>query len=215
MRRLILEFKAEAFKGLSKDNFFDKLESLDTLHEFATSKNESIIICRVKFKEPNSKVEELLEDPAILKVEMIKQEEGGTKIILLKRRHMRVGFLAGHGGAERAYLTDVKVRSGLIRVNVLGSASQVRQTLGSLERRDVRYKIVSIDNAKFLPESPLSRLTEKQRQVLTTAFKLGYYDLPRKIGSDELAEKLGLCNSTFVAHRRKAERRLLAEILRE
>ena len=60
----------------------------------------------------------------------------------------------------------------------------------------------------------MSLLTEKQREVLTAAFQSGYFDIPRKMSSDELAVKLGIRNATFVAHRRKAERRLLAEILK-
>jgi predicted DNA binding protein len=78
-----------------------------------------------------------------------------------------------------------------------------------------RYKVVSLTDARFSPNSPIARLTEKQRRVLITAYKLGYYDLPRRIGSEELARKLNLVKSTFVAHRRKAERRLLTEMLSE
>jgi predicted DNA binding protein len=56
-------------------------------------------------------------------------------------------------------------------------------------------------------------LTEKQRTVLSSAFDNGYYDMPRRIDSKELAEKLDLRSSTFIEHRRKAERRLLASVL--
>ena len=69
--------------------------------------------------------------------------------------------------------------------------------------------------AKFSPDSPLNVLTEKQRRILIASYKLGYYDLPRKVGSRELAEKLGLHKSALATHIRKAERRLLADILSE
>ena len=58
-------------------------------------------------------------------------------------------------------------------------------------------------------------IEEKQREVLITAYKLGYYDIPRRINSDQLAEKLGIVNSTLVEHLRKAERRLLAQVLEQ
>jgi predicted DNA binding protein len=65
----------------------------------------------------------------------------------------------------------------------------------------------------FSPISPLNQLTEKQREVLITAYKMGYYEIPRKLNSDELAKKLGLVNSTVVEHLRKAEQRLIRQIL--
>lgn len=89
----------------------------------------------------------------------------------------------------------------------------MRRFLGAFGKAGLRYKLVSLTDAKFLPNSPLGCLTEKQRRVITTAFNLGYYDLPMKIGSEELAQKLNIREQTLVIHRRKAERRLLAELL--
>jgi predicted DNA binding protein len=51
--------------------------------------------------------------------------------------------------------------------------------------------------------------------VLIAAYKLGYYDVPRRITSEELAKKLDPVKSTLSAHVRKAERRLLTEMLNE
>ncbi len=48
----------------------------------------------------------------------------------------------------------------------------------------MKLKVVSLMDAKFSPSSPLQRLTEKQRDVLIKAYKLGYYDRPRKISSE-------------------------------
>ena len=67
-------------------------------------------------------------------------------------------------------------------------------------------------DANFSPISPLNRLTEKQREVIMTAYKMGYYDIPRKITSEELAERLGLVGSTVVEHLRKAEQRLMTQL---
>lgn len=68
-------------------------------------------------------------------------------------------------------------------------------------------------DAKFSKDSPLSRLTEKQRKVLVTAYRLGYYDEPRRISSLELAKRLRVNSSTLINHRRRAERHLLAELI--
>jgi len=52
-------------------------------------------------------------------------------------------------------------------------------------------------------------------KVVSAAFNLGYYGLPKRISSNELGRRLGMRSSTLVVHRIKAERHLLAEVLKE
>jgi predicted DNA binding protein len=51
--------------------------------------------------------------------------------------------------------------------------------------------------------------------VIMSAFNLGYYDVPRRVSSEELAKRLNMREPTLVLHRRKAERRLLASLIRD
>jgi hypothetical protein len=39
-------------------------------------------------------------------------------------------------------------------------------------------------NFMLSPDSPLNALTEKQKEVITAAYNLEYYDIPRKIDSE-------------------------------
>ncbi len=107
-----------------------------------------------------------------------------------------------------------EVSDGRIKMGFLGTAKQIKRVLQVFENSGPRYKVVSLTDAKFSLNSPLSYLTDKQRKVLITAHNLGYYDVPRRIRSDKLASILNIRNPTFVMHRRKAEKRLLDEILK-
>ena len=59
----------------------------------------------------------------------------------------------------------------------------------------------------------LSSLTERQRSIVTLAQKHGYYEYPRRISTRELAERLGLKKTTLIQHLRRAEGRLMSNIL--
>jgi predicted DNA binding protein len=105
------------------------------------------------------------------------------------------------------------VRDGRLRITLLGNARSLRIFLKTLQKVRLHPKIVSLTDAVFSLNSPLERLTEKQKTVIIDAFKNGYYDFPRKIGSEALAKKLGIREPTLVIHRRKAERKLFAHML--
>lgn len=65
-------------------------------------------------------------------------------------------------------------------------------------------KIKSLSIVKIQPE-----LTNKQKEAMTLALKNGYYEYPRKTSIEELAKISKHSFSTFHAHLRKAEHKLL------
>ncbi|MBI4257486.1 MAG: helix-turn-helix domain-containing protein [Thaumarchaeota archaeon] len=57
--------------------------------------------------------------------------------------------------------------------------------------------------------SLLSELTKKQLQALLIALDSGYYNLPKKITTEQIARRLGVPRSTYEEHLRKAESKIL------
>lgn len=58
-----------------------------------------------------------------------------------------------------------------------------------------------------------SELTNRQREVLTTAHEMGYFDHPKGSNAGEIAAELDINTSTFVEHLAAAQRKLLSTIL--
>jgi len=64
-----------------------------------------------------------------------------------------------------------------------------------------------IKNISIIKENP--ELTKKQKKAIEIAIKNGYYNYPRKTSVKELAKISKLSFSTFQAHLRKAEKKLI------
>jgi len=58
-----------------------------------------------------------------------------------------------------------------------------------------------------------SQLTDRQQEVIEAALRGGYFEWPRRIDSEELADRLGISRATCLEHLRKAEEQLLRDAL--
>jgi DNA-binding MarR family transcriptional regulator len=62
---------------------------------------------------------------------------------------------------------------------------------------------------------PAEALTDRQWEVLETAYEHGYYDWPRECTGEEVATELGIASATFSEHIQAAERKLLSLVFAE
>lgn len=216
MRRLILEVSE---KELAKIGIelpqSQKIKSLELLYFLKQDTKEFAAISRVEFKDPLSEaVDVLLVNRILSEVQILEHQKNGTYIIFMRGPSL-TSVLKSIGVTDGYLFPSVAIHSGNIKISYLGSEHQVKNFLEKVNAQEIRYKVVSLADANFSLSSPLNQLTEKQREVLIAAFRLGYYDIPRRITSEQLASKLDLVNSTVVEHLRKAERRLLVSLLTE
>ncbi len=89
-------------------------------------------------------------------------------------------------------------------------------TIASPDKKDIRNAVDDIrkqGNFKLLKIAKSSfdgfNLSEKQETAIKTAVALGYYNFPRKISAQELAQRLKIDKSTLLEHLRKAEIKIM------
>lgn len=227
MRRLVVEVSAGQLEGGDQAvpgpaaRLVEKVRSLEMLHVLKMAPGELAAVARIELKDPAYRIEDIFPTKGFegskLEMELLDRESETISTYFLRvKSNVRVGAEQMQRGGLMPYLaTPFEYRDGKLRVAFLGSPIQIKRYLAVLSRSRLRCRVVSLTDARFSPNSPVGRLTDKQRRVLIAAYRLGYYDVPRRITSAELATKLNLVKSTVSAHVRKAERRLLTEILSE
>ncbi|HXX72103.1 MAG TPA: helix-turn-helix domain-containing protein [Candidatus Acidoferrales bacterium] len=212
MRRLVIEAPAAEFTGFLWEPLVDGANSLEVLAVLRKDRADIALVCRVQLRNPKSGYRNLFVGSG-LTAQLLDSREDESCVLFVKGR-VRVSKKWGRIWTVGGYMTGFAIREGTLKMTFLGTAEQVKAFLKSLSNSKVHYKTLLLTDAKFSPESLLRQLTDKQRRVLTAGFSLGYYDTPRRISSDELAHKLGISNPTLVTHSRKAEKKLIEEVLK-
>ncbi|MFX0206656.1 MAG: helix-turn-helix domain-containing protein, partial [Candidatus Hodarchaeota archaeon] len=55
--------------------------------------------------------------------------------------------------------------------------------------------------------------SERQLEALILAVKQGYYEIPRKVPTEELASRLAIGRRTFIEHLHKAENKIFRALV--
>ncbi|WP_227779061.1 helix-turn-helix domain-containing protein [Haladaptatus pallidirubidus] len=108
---------------------------------------------------------------------------------------------------ESSYLIDMPIEytdDGGLRVTYIGTEAAFADVL-SEQPEGIRLEVERTGPYTPGPRHVVSRLTERQREVLRTAVDLGYYQEPREATHNEIAAVTGLSETTVGEHLRKIE----------
>lgn len=109
---------------------------------------------------------------------------------------------------------------GILRRQTSIGPSRRVYTVFFFRRQDLRAMIDDLRKIGTVTLGKLSafdgagvRLTERQYEVIEHALDAGYFEWPREITSEELAEEMEISRTTLLEHLRKAESKLLSDAL--
>jgi DNA-binding CsgD family transcriptional regulator len=194
----------------------ERVEVLDALRCFKCDTQGLAIICRLRLKDRNMNIQDLLMGKGLLtNIELLYKEKDGSLVV----------FIEGRSCVPKPP-KDIKQPKMLMarppdfldvdrmKVEMVGKENEIKKLLHYANKwGDNSFKILGLTSIDAKGESLLSKLTPRQRQILLAAYALGYYEVPRRISSDDLSMHLDLDKSTVVEHLRKAERKLIGAII--
>jgi HTH DNA binding domain len=204
---------SRTYLGYMKNS--ELLESLKILQLLRSDAKGFAGVCKLKLRNPEKDdLKKLVGTFGIIRIESLSKEKDGSHVAYLEGRPMRQWQIINAPG--RGYQNPpFELTSATWRKTFLGTESQIKRSLKKAERAGLKFRIVWAGEAQFRPGSLVSLLTEHQRKTLHTAHQIGYYDFPRRAGSDKLAKTLALSKSTVSEHLRRAEKTILDQIFSE
>ena len=216
MRRITMEFDYQkAWKWIFGSNS-EKVEVLEALRCFKCDTQGLAIICRIRLKDRKITIQDLLMGKGLLtNIELLYKEKDGSLVV----------FIEGRSCVPKPP-KDIKEPKMLMarppdfldvdrmKVEMIGKENEIKKLVHYANKwGDNSFKILGLTSIDAKGESLLSKLTSRQIQILLTGYALGYYDVPRRISSDDLSRHLNVDKSTVVEHLRKAERKLIGSII--
>ncbi len=204
---------AEDLNRVVKD-LLDRVESVNVLEllKMNFERGEEVVVAEITMKEGYTADD--LEFPEILgSLEVLKAD--GRTYTCLVRYVIRDEFLLEK---MREFDLDVIWASPIYKSRDLfvhtciGDAENLNKILRLMSTYGEVQNVI-FEEASFSGNGLLSRLTPRQRDLLIAAKQYGYYEYPRRINSQQLAEKVGISKATAIEHLRKAEARLISTLL--
>jgi DNA-binding CsgD family transcriptional regulator len=216
MRRITMEFDYQkAWKWIFGSNS-EKVEVLEALRCFKCDTQGLAIICRIRLKDRKITIQDLLMGKGLLtNIELLYKEKDGSLVVFIEGRSC-VPKPPKDIKQPKMLMTRPPdfLDVGRMKVEMIGKENEIKKLLHYANKwGDNSFKVLGLTSIDAKGESLLSKLTPRQRQMLLTAYALGYYEVPRRISSDDLSVHLNVDKSTIVEHLRKAERKLIGSII--
>ena len=152
----------------------------------------------------------------VIDIEQVSSRNGTSMFAATLTDSSFIETLLDHGAVPEAFVVGPLPGTMVVR---LPTNADVRTFVEVLKTRfpDVTLRsrrhrdkpVVSDDLNTTLAET----LTDRQREVLETAYYSGFFDSPRKSTGEEVGRSLDISQPTFQHHLRAAERKLLQRLL--
>src|SRR5215216_147273 len=215
MRRVTMEFNYQkAWKQIFGSNA-EKVEVLQALRCFKCDTQGLALICRIRLKDKSMTVTDLLHKGLITNIETLYVEKDGSLVVFIEGRSC-VPQPPKDMEIPKMLMTHPPdfLDVDRMKVELVGKEDEISKFLQyTAKLSNDSFKILGLTSIDTKGESLLSKLTSRQRQILLTGYALGYYDVPRRISSDDLSKHLNVDKSTVVEHLRKAEKKLIGSII--
>lgn len=109
-------------------------------------------------------------------------------------------------------MCDPEVVDRGLLLSLVGSQETIRNVLRNFEAAGVVPDLRSPGDYEG-GERTLAALTDRQLEVLRTAYELGFYEVPREATIDEIAAEMDVDGGTVSEHLQRAERNILTQEL--
>ncbi len=224
MQSVTLEFRTDDLVrlGVVPAGFFDRYEEVELLETLRLERGWRLELLRVRRRGPLRSAGELERESRRIRAlygldsfELVERRPRTRDYILLVRQRnpdrLRQWLSLAGGGLSPA--APFRLSAERTVASFLGEEKALRRVLKRLDREQFPYRLVRASGHPKVEEVGSTPLTALQARLLTRAWILGYYAVPRRITLTRLAHSSGRSAPGLGKVLRRAEGRLVARWL--
>jgi len=148
----------------------------------------------------DSIIQEIRNHPSVFEFSILEQEDKKVKFNV-KTKDPYLLYAVIKCGVLINF--PVRVKDGYAYWRLISSRKSIDQLLTLFEQRNIDFELLRIGKSPYLLEDEKHKLTYDESNVLDEAISLGFFEIPRKISLEELANKLGKSKSALSVMLRK------------
>ena len=145
-------------------------------------------------------IDEVRNHPSVFELSILEQEEKRVKFnIKTKDPYLLYAII------KCGVLIDfpVRVEDGFAFWRLVSSRERIDQLLTLFEQKKINFELLRIGISPYNIEDDKNKLTLDELNILDKAISTGFFEIPRKISLEELANQLGKSKSALSVMLRK------------
>ena len=213
MRKVIIELKTNPQFRQAQRSIFDRIESIDGLELFRVDFKGGETLMLTDFKMKQGYTLDDAEIPPEAKVLAVLEVKDDTYTCLLKLKpYAELDSIVKKFDINVVWDTPLIVTEEKRVYSAIADQENMKKLLDTITLIGTVEK-TSYHKPAYGAHGVLSCLTERQKEIVILAKKMGYYEYPRKINGDGLAQLSEISKAAIIEHLRKAESRIMTTIL--
>ena len=213
LRKVIIEIKTNERFREAQRTIFEKVESIEGLELFKLDFLRGYVLMLTEFR---MKEGFTLDDAGVspeAQILAILDAQGNRYTCLMKLKpYAELEQIVKKFDISVVWTTPMRVTEEKRVYSAIADQENIEKLLSVLQLIG-EIENVSVQQATYEAHGVLACLTARQKEILVLAKKMGYYDYPRKVNGEALAEAIGISKAATIEHLRKAEARIMSQIL--
>jgi len=216
LKILRLNYNPPDILELGLEKIFEKVDSVTVIKPLMQTFERFILVCEVIWKdEPN--LDFLMKVKLVDKADEISRD-GNRSLLMVTGKFPEIytDVIKKFFDTFNCFMEfPARFTESNLTGSIVGTSEDINRFLAFAEAWGATYEIISVRKYQPRIEGALSNLTPKQFQSLESAVRLGYFDIPRKMNSRELASEVGLSHATVLEHIKKGQREIFQALFKE
>jgi len=200
LARLKIKFPEEIWISEIFKNYPDIKMEISYFLPYDLEKSIGNSVIEILHYKIDSVVEEIRRHPSVFEFNIIEKEENRAKFnIKTKDPYLLYAII------KCGVLVDfpVRVEDGFAYWRLISSRDRIDQLLTLFEEKNIKFELLRIGISPYNIEDDKYKLNLDEIKILDKAISSGFFEIPRKISLEELANELGKSKSALSVMLRK------------